>query len=68
MLRNFAAASLFLLSLQSVLAADVEVDVELVLAVDVSRSMSPRELEIRPALCGMGRRWLAAGDCRLDID
>ncbi|MEM9277069.1 MAG: DUF1194 domain-containing protein [Pseudomonadota bacterium] len=43
-----------LLSLQAVLftlheadAADVEVDVQLVLAVDVSRSMSPLELEIQ---------------------
>lgn len=39
----------FILSLVSnpARAADTEVDIELVLAVDVSRSMSPRELEIQ---------------------
>ena len=36
-----------LVSLPGYAAAEIEVDVELVLAVDVSRSMSPRELEIQ---------------------
>lgn len=38
---------LVLLSALPAQAEDIEVDVELVLAVDVSRSMSPRELEIQ---------------------
>ena len=46
-MRRLALALLFLLTTPVVHAADVEVDVELVLAVDVSRSMSPRELEIQ---------------------
>ena len=36
-----------LLSLSPIRAEDIRVDVELILAVDVSRSMSPRELEIQ---------------------
>ncbi|EFL89111.1 DUF1194 domain-containing protein [Ahrensia sp. R2A130] len=47
-LARFALVSLLLFSSAgNAPAADVEVDVELVLAVDVSRSMSPRELEIQ---------------------
>lgn len=53
-LHKFAAVVLALFGLSLALAqqagaqsGDIEVDVELVLAVDVSRSMSPRELEIQ---------------------
>ncbi len=45
MRKLFAALLLTLAALPA--AAETEVDVELVLAVDVSRSMSPRELEIQ---------------------
>ncbi|MEM7290550.1 MAG: DUF1194 domain-containing protein [Pseudomonadota bacterium] len=47
--RCFCLIALFFLPLVTVkgLAADIEVDVQLVLAVDVSRSMSPNELEIQ---------------------
>ncbi|MFV0475405.1 MAG: DUF1194 domain-containing protein [Pikeienuella sp.] len=40
-------ASLVLLCAATAAAEDVEVDIELLLAVDVSRSMTPRELEIQ---------------------
>lgn len=44
---HICAAALSLVAAFEAVAADVEVDVELFLAVDVSRSMSPRELEIQ---------------------
>lgn len=44
---QIAAAGIVLISPPQALAAEIEVDVELVLAVDVSRSMAPRELEIQ---------------------
>ena len=54
LLHKFAGVGLAVLGLPLLLALpisaqsnDIEVDVELVLAVDVSRSMSPRELEIQ---------------------
>ncbi|MEM7269818.1 MAG: DUF1194 domain-containing protein [Pseudomonadota bacterium] len=47
MLARLFAAALFLAMAPPAVADDIEVDLELFLAVDVSRSMSPRELEIQ---------------------
>ncbi len=44
---QFVALGVALLCSSHAVSADIEVDVELVLAVDVSRSMTPRELEIQ---------------------
>ncbi|MGR3803532.1 DUF1194 domain-containing protein [Marinibacterium profundimaris] len=46
-MRIFIAIAAVLIGLRPALAQDIEVDVELVLAADVSRSMSPHELEIQ---------------------
>ena len=46
-MRTFLAIVAVLLTCMPLRAEDIRVDVELVLAVDVSRSMTPRELEIQ---------------------
>ena len=46
-MRNLIVLAAALIGLQPAHAQDIEVDVELVLAADVSRSMSPHELEIQ---------------------